>query len=57
LSSITLDIVKNLRRSQTVTVKKRDTNNPNIKKGMITGVGQRTIILMDEMRKTSNIKK
>jgi len=57
LSSITPDIVKNLRRSQTVTVQKRDTNNPNIKKGMITGVGQRMIILMDEMRKTSNIKK
>jgi hypothetical protein len=27
-------------------------NNSNIKKGMITMVGQRTTILMDEMRKT-----
>jgi hypothetical protein len=51
-SSITLDIVKNLRRGQTVAVKKRDSNSPNVKKGMITGVGQRTTILMGEMRKT-----
>jgi CRISPR/Cas system endoribonuclease Cas6 (RAMP superfamily) len=29
-----------------------DSNNPNVKKGMIIGVGQRTTILMGEMRKT-----
>jgi len=51
-SSITPDIVKNLGRGQPVTVQKRDSNSPNIKKGMITGVDQRTTILMGEMRKT-----
>jgi hypothetical protein len=51
-SFITPDIVKNLRRGQTITVQKRDSNTPNIKKGMITRVGQRTTILMGEMRKT-----
>jgi hypothetical protein len=34
-----------------------DNNSPNIKKGMITGVRQRTIILMGEIRKSENIKK
>jgi hypothetical protein len=29
-----------------------DSDSPNIKKGMITGVGQRTTIIMGEMRKT-----
>ena len=49
---ITLDIVKNLRRGRTITVQYQDSNSPNIKKGMIFVVGQRTIILMGEMRKT-----
>jgi hypothetical protein len=29
-----------------------DSDSPNIKKGMITRVGQRTTIIMGEMRKT-----
>jgi CRISPR/Cas system endoribonuclease Cas6 (RAMP superfamily) len=29
-----------------------DSIGPNVKKGMITGVGQRTTILMGEIRKT-----
>jgi hypothetical protein len=29
-SSITLDIVKNLRRSQTTTIQKQDNNSPNV---------------------------
>jgi len=34
-----------------------DSDSPNIKKGMITRVGQRTTIIMGEMRKIQNIKK
>jgi hypothetical protein len=37
-SSITLDIVKNMRRGQTVTIQCLDNNSSNIKKGMITMV-------------------
>jgi len=48
-SSITPDIVKNLRRGQAVTV---GHDSPNIKKGMITRIGQRMTIIMSEMRKT-----
>jgi hypothetical protein len=35
-----------------VTVQDLNRNNSNIKKGMITVVGQRTTILKSEMRKT-----
>jgi len=33
-----------------------DSDGPNIKKGMITGVGQRTRIIMGEMRKRKILK-
>jgi hypothetical protein len=29
-----------------------DSDSPNIKKGMITRIGQRTIVIISEMRKT-----
>ena len=35
-----------------MTIQDLNGNSSNIKKGMITGVGQGTIILMGEMRKT-----
>jgi len=43
-SSITLDIVKNLRRGRIITVRGLNSNNLNIKKRMITMVGQRMMI-------------
>ena len=66
-SSITLDIVKHLRRGQTVTVQCLDSNSwtvtirdlnsnsSNIKKGMITMVGQRTTIWMSVMKEKCKI--
>jgi hypothetical protein len=63
-SSITVDIVKNLRRGQivtvqcidsnswTVTVQDLNSNNSNIKKKIITMVEQRMTILIGVMRKT-----
>ena len=61
---LTLDIIKNLRRRQTVIVQCQDSNgwtltilcldsnSSNKKKGMITMVGQKTTILIGVMRKT-----